>query len=628
MQLYIDGKLAAIKKGVAFEYVSENRLFTDADDYSLDITLPIKGCPQNYEIFGRVFRKDVAPGKLIFEGEIRDGLFHKTGAVAVTEINEAELKVQFLAGRSAQNFYTTLENVYINELELGAPNINDPSFISPAMAMNPERSDFESVCLPWVNGSGEAAIIHNSMEKDTSASGNVYKWSRDVSWLTWMPYLLHIAKRICAAIGFSYDFSLWEADESKKYFLICNVLPDAWEVQGYARALPQWSVDEFFSKLEDFLGCQFDIDFTEKSIVYKSFNSIIGSLPEVGVNDVVEEFTSDVELEDSKCGYMDKRNFLYKSQSSEMWPFYSCKWYIDLVRGGNQPFFNKVHEYDTMAELIADTRRFANWNGFSGRGSIVHDLFYVRQFDMYFILRWHERDRVGTGGVGQAYWLFNCFLQPVNSFGELINTEPRTGEDSEGSVKKVELEFVPVDIDYTERMKGFCAFLYPSSYAERSGVSEDQFLESSDPYREDFTPQIGSESFIKSGEEKGKAEYYNNIFIGFWDGRTTAFPFPNGNGLFLPRPYVENVNIDTSWNYTVSNFSMRLNDGSVNSRFYGIDIDVERKYNFKFISEAIPDAKSIFVIQGKRYLCESLTFSFNDSGRSKLIKGVFWAVKE
>ncbi len=35
MILTINGKQAALKKGSSIEYVSENRIFTDADDYSL-----------------------------------------------------------------------------------------------------------------------------------------------------------------------------------------------------------------------------------------------------------------------------------------------------------------------------------------------------------------------------------------------------------------------------------------------------------------------------------------------------------------------------------------------------------------------------------------------------------------
>ena len=41
MILTINGKQAALKKGSSIEYVSENRIFADADDYSMEIELPL-----------------------------------------------------------------------------------------------------------------------------------------------------------------------------------------------------------------------------------------------------------------------------------------------------------------------------------------------------------------------------------------------------------------------------------------------------------------------------------------------------------------------------------------------------------------------------------------------------------
>ena len=54
MILTINGKQAALKKGSSIEYVSENRIFTDADDYSMEIELPLADCPQNLDILGMI----------------------------------------------------------------------------------------------------------------------------------------------------------------------------------------------------------------------------------------------------------------------------------------------------------------------------------------------------------------------------------------------------------------------------------------------------------------------------------------------------------------------------------------------------------------------------------------------
>ncbi len=67
MILTINGQQAALKKGSSIEYVSENRIFTDADDYSMEIELPLADCPQNLDIFGMITRKDVDTGDIFFD---------------------------------------------------------------------------------------------------------------------------------------------------------------------------------------------------------------------------------------------------------------------------------------------------------------------------------------------------------------------------------------------------------------------------------------------------------------------------------------------------------------------------------------------------------------------------------
>ena len=74
MILTINGKQAALKKGSSIEYVSENRIFTDADDYSMEIELPLADCPQNLDIFGMIPRKPavgVGPGERGLKGDYR-----------------------------------------------------------------------------------------------------------------------------------------------------------------------------------------------------------------------------------------------------------------------------------------------------------------------------------------------------------------------------------------------------------------------------------------------------------------------------------------------------------------------------------------------------------------------------
>ena len=103
MILTINGIQAALKKGSSIEYVSENRLFTDADDYSMEIELPLADCPRNLGIFGHLTRKDVDMGDIFFDAVLQDTNFFKNSASRTqsqTGLNSAEAQ-PILSNRGA-----------------------------------------------------------------------------------------------------------------------------------------------------------------------------------------------------------------------------------------------------------------------------------------------------------------------------------------------------------------------------------------------------------------------------------------------------------------------------------------------------------------------------------------------
>ena len=123
MEIIINGKQAYLKKNTSFDFIFENRLFTGSDSYTLTITFPLKGCARNIAIFGHIHRADVIKSKVVFDCDIRDGAFLKSGSITITEISDVEVKTQFLEGRSEQNFDETFDDIYLNEMELGYPVI-------------------------------------------------------------------------------------------------------------------------------------------------------------------------------------------------------------------------------------------------------------------------------------------------------------------------------------------------------------------------------------------------------------------------------------------------------------------------------------------------------------------------
>ena len=607
MQIYVNNKRAALKKGTSFEYVSENRMFSGSDGYTLTITFPLKGCPENIAIFGHINRADVVAQKVIFDCEIRDKGFYKFGSITITEISETEVKTQFLEGRSEQNFDKTFDKVYINELDLGAPPTTSKSSITPSNAWYPEYSGCKYVALPWVND--YSGNIQNKAEHvvDNAAQGRShFEWSSDTTGLSWQPYLLYITKKICEALpggGYSYDFSKWEEVEEYKYLLICNTLPHAWYMPGFANALPHWTVEEYFEKLELFLGGEFDFDHRGRRITFAFTQATLADKRPVCLEDVVEEHSTEVKVDEENCEYLESKNLVYKDCDHEMWKFYSCDWFI-------KGWQNRVVRYNSMTELLNANRWLATWSGSHQRNSNRDKILYAADCDAYFIVWPISRKAVTFDfNLGRLIFEYKCRLQPVNLFGgRIVNDD----EDAD----QVEIEFVPAWIDDTDNKYGRVLFLSFSAYDEdTSSTGED---ESKYPFAKTI-----SLSSLEAGEKEKKAEYYDRIYVGWFDGSNHFV------GSHLPYPNVEDIAIADDWsNFAYVHFSLRINDRKIKRGQIMHKIEPKMKTTFKFLADNIPDVRSVFLIRGKRYICEKITATFTENGMSQLLKGVFYPIVE
>ena len=615
MHIYVNNRLAALKKGTSFEYVSENRLFSGSDGYTLSIIFPLRGCPENLAIFGHINRADVAAQRVIFDCEIRDKAFCKFGSITITEINDTEVKTQFLEGRSEQNFDVTFDDVYINELDLGsATDTNDSR---PEYAWDPFINKMKCVALPWVNDySGNIQNLADFHPEERNSDGSLkarsyYSWNADCSGRSWQPYLLYITRRICEAVGYAADFSKWEEKEEYRYLLICNTLPYAWDTGGFARALPHWTVAEYFEKLELLLGGEFTINHRGKTIDFAFTEATLLAIRPVRLDNIIDEHTVEVTVEEDKCEYREAKNLVYKEGDHEMWKFYSCDWFIKAWKAG-------AVRYKSMRELLEANRWLASWNGSTQRGSNRDKLLYAEDVDAYFIVRSLSKTLVEKrGGFMPNRYEYKMELRPVNLFGGRIVSDDEDADE-------IEIEFVPAWVDETEDKYGRCLFLSFSGYDENDSTGTSW---SRDPYQrkeeiDNTLYQPHAFQSLAAGERNKKAEYYDRIYIGWWDGAQS----PKGK---LPHPYVEDIEIAEDWsNFNNIHFSLRINHTTLNRRRTAHAINSRQKSTFKFLSDTIPNPRAVFFIRGKKYLCEKLTATFTEHGMSQLIKGVFYQIVE
>lgn len=594
MRIVIDGKTAVLKNGTSFDMVSENRAFSGADSYTLSIIFPLRGCPENIDIFGHLNRIDVDNSKVRFDCEIFDVDFYSAGTITIVETNEVEVKTQFLEGRSAQNFDTTFDDIYINELDLGEyPEYSLSN--NPATYWKGIEAGQESIALPWViNSSG------NIQNEVVYVEGD-YAYHEDCNGLSFQPYLIIIVKRICNALGYDYDILQWEKCEDLRCLIICNTLPHSWNISQFARALPHWSVTEFFEKLEQFLGGEFDINHKSKFIKFVFTANALKETPPVLIEDVVDDYNSNITSED-ESGYVELANVKYKDCDNSVWKFYSCPWFIaDNIS-------NRV-EYETFEALVAENKMFAKVQRY-GRNSNVNKILYAKDIDTHFIIRCVSKEEVETRPTGLIVYDYNCVLQPINVFGPRV-----IDEDSDN---EIELEFVPAWIDETDSSKGKCLFLDFDDYSEE--VIDASRPDDTTTLRGENTTlyqPIAMQQLLKGEQTTEKAEYYDCIYVAFWDGT-------NLNNGKLPSPTIDKVSIYEDWSYIETPYSLRISNGILKQQMY--NIDPKQKFNFSFIYNGMPNVRSLFFISGKKYICAKITTTITENGMSQLKKGEFYRI--
>jgi hypothetical protein len=372
-------------------------------------------------------------------------------------------------------------------------------------------------------------------------------------------------------------------------------------VPGYARALPHWTVAEFFEKLELLMGCEFDIDHRQQRITFAFSRTVLDALAPIEIESVVDSYSCEVNADssDNSCDYIGAKNLVFKECSHEMWKYYSCDWLIESFRNNNL-----IREYNTLKELIAALYDFSCYEKVTLRNTEAYYIHHAKDVDMYFCIKILRKESQYDTDKKKMRWYYYCALQPINQFGGHI-----VSDDDDAT--ETEVEFVPAWIDDTDSTYGKCLFLDPASYDEETGEEDDDTTTLAQPY---------PVATLIAGEKDRSSEYYSVIYVAWWDGNLPML----GK---MPFPAIDAVEI-LDWKYFTHDFSLRINRSfnSDETNLYKYNIEPTHKYTFKFLANEIPNARALFIIEGKRYLAEKITATFTESGMSQLIKGTFYRV--
>lgn len=622
MQILINGRNTVIKKGTDADLVFENPNFGDVETWSMSITFPLRGCPENLAIFGHINRKDVATGYVTLPAVISHLTFRMAGVLAITEVNEKEAKGQFLAGRTLQNVDESLTEVKINKLSLGYfPHGTITTHDSPAQytkghnTTDPFGGMF--VAVPWHNAS--TGVTENGFVRRNSGPGGTYGiyYSEETlknGGLSFQIYLYDLTKRILLEAGFSADLSAWK--ESHWYDLLCmNTAPAASGVKAIRFILPDWTLEKYLAQIGLLMNGYFDIDFGINKVTFR-FNNDKADDDRIRVINDIDSFTkSSTQFDESD--YIDSANLSYTGGSDDaVFAEDACDWFIEEQRAEG-----KLEEFDSFNYYLVKLRgighRWDYWKEGNYVESLADHVAYCKDIDQYFYCKlWAKKMEDDFKDYLPSICKLNTF---GNRLGKKVDNQP-----------VVDLDIVPVSL-MSDADRFDVPILAPGEATDNMKFDTEKIWEE----YEDFISYTAAESKFQEGETGEESFFYNKIYVGFWLGWSQhqelfkKTPEDQEMKPFLLPPitdYIQKTDYD-KFKIWDKKYSLRLNtrDAATAPKYR---IDANNKYEISFLSDSIPSVHEIFVIKGRKFICAKLTAKLRETGFSQLIKGEFYMIED
>lgn len=324
IDIIIDGRRVIPAYNTAVKLVKQNPYFTKSANYTYEITLPMH-IADNRKVFGNLNRLDISKQQQSMEAMLLSGnVIVISGVAHITQITESDVKVQILGELAGYNYGNKMADTYIDELDLGDwywTTFPDGSYYQPrpgadgkrekqyydkskvfrgssnqlfyrasfdsdgvrsdeALLANLFSGEYPWVALPTHNSSADVICNKYSYRfKDANKSGVELKlleydgeyvpreqdertYSRCVQ-----PYVWIMAEKVAEATGFTLskaDNELYNNDLYKRLFIV-NTNTNI-QCSG---CLPHWSVNEWWTEIENTFGLVMEVDFATRHMTLK-----------------------------------------------------------------------------------------------------------------------------------------------------------------------------------------------------------------------------------------------------------------------------------------------------------------------------------------------------------------------
>ena len=680
--LYINDLPAIIKSGTSIKLTRENPFFTSAGDYTLDVVLPLTGCTDNLRIFGALQYRAVSlkflagkkfPFRLVTE------LLILEGTAIVTNVTQDEVKVQLLAGNSALNFDTLGEDgeKYIDDFDLGRaygdlwdmyhPDEEQTDVGTVRMLMSApftiEQTDkllhgsvaeTDCVCFPiysdtdaaWANQHQYAFWGDYNADRTWRDDARTYRFIlkgnesdfypdlieyppnsmpydadpprlhlRENLVLAPQPYLCIIVERVLGALG----YSLAPAD---------NVLHQGWMGQvfianargtlHFAGCVPHWTVKEFFTELRNLFGVIVLVEGKRARVVSRTTLYTSGSVVEI--HSATDERSTDIDTEGEQ------------KETTSGNVGYAFTDIVDRQLAIGEDAYEKM-----------DVRRVADADLFAAFQSVGEEeraksniLFYATPSgDRFGIFYNADTESFSFPEVDHLGPLFRDEDFKVDTQLRIV---PASMAEDKAVLKTKYMEYI---------VQGRPGYYTYDKLANRDERPYDDFyvphLITADTLQASSKTLFNLQTYIESEEDTTQDEAEKqevmevavncgSIFTQSFQPNkvnepnlfyTVNLPYPVGVPYYRSRVDDSIVHVPNCMqfllHYPGSPVNLCLTAGNLN-----IDTRVVRQISF---TDRATDPNRVYLINGRKYLCQKIEITLDDQGVQPLKKGYFFEVE-
>lgn len=425
---------------------------------------------------------------------------------------------------------------------------------------------------------------------------------------SYMPMLCRTIRKVLDAVGYEIDIPGLQRLYTDNTLFRRIFIVTANNRIDIAKALPHWTVNEFLTQVERFLGVVFEVDEITKTCTLVSHQTWWTDTP-LPIEDIVDEYTSEVSKEDTSD--VSIGNIGYSMEDSE---FHLS----DDILGAATPD-NRFTSYAQMQTYLQ--------NGASADDK--NKLFNVlgHQFILATI-------KDSAGNVTEYYF------KEVNQFGALMRQPDKKDIDVELKIvpATTTLQNVPfvITTSYTQDGKTY----YNENKLDEvpmpiltiegpSDVGEKLLVRAADSVKTDIESLIDGETTVDSASEIDKmfVAYVPEFMTAIYNEDMSCvgeYPVVQPCSAYEVKSNAYGNKHNSALNYLTL---QKLQDKETigNTSFAdGTVIDTTVKYCIKFISNEVLKPTRAFLIHGQRFACEKLEYNITAKGVSPLVTGYFY----